>query len=178
VPRKPLFENRVFVGFVIEKEHAKLIEAIARREGVSKSELCRRIIIDWLQSPETRTKYGLQLIAEAKTGEASVPADLPVDPLEQLEAEEFFSELEKFEREVEELEKVVKAVASRGGGPALKPHLDHFRRQAWRKIERWHSLRRLYARCRNAVPPQKRWEGATRLVETKRTLNALLELLR
>jgi len=82
VPRKPLFENRVFVGFVIEKEHAKLIEAIARREGVSKSELCRKIIIEWLQSPETHTKYGLQL----KAGEALVPADPPVDPLEQLEA--------------------------------------------------------------------------------------------
>ena len=163
MPRPPKRKETVIMSISIERELVLALKKAAREQGVSVSSLVERILSDALGK-------------EAVTSQ--VPADPPVDPLEQLEAEEFFSELEKFEREVEELEKVVKAVASKGGGPALKPHLDHFRRQTWRKIERWHSLRRLYARCKNAVPPQKRWEGAARLVKTKRTLNALLELLR
>jgi len=167
MPRPPKRRETVIMSISIERELVLALKKAAREQGVSVSSLVERILLDALGK---------------EVGTSQVPADPPssdpVDPLEQLEAEEFFSELEKFEREVEELEKVVKAVASRGGGPALKPHLDHFRRQAWRKIERWHSLRRLYARCRNALPPQKRVEGATRLVKTKRTLNALLELLR
>jgi len=169
MPRPRKLKSAKVVPIVFEGEVYERLKRVATAQGLSVSELVRRLACEYL----------------AQTGElteASVPADPPssdpVDPLEQLEAEEFFNELERLEKEVEELDKVVKAIASKGGSSALKPHLDHFRRQAWRKIERWHSLRRLYARCRNAVPPQKRMEGAERLAKVKRTLNALLELLR
>jgi hypothetical protein len=58
MPRKRLFQNREFIGFVIEKQQAELLRDIAKAENISVSELCRRIIAEWLE--EARVRYGLQ----------------------------------------------------------------------------------------------------------------------
>ena len=179
MPRKPLFENRVFVGFVIEKEHAKLIEAIARREGVSKSELCRRIIIDWLQSPETRTRYGLQHIAEAKTGEALVPVDPPVDPLTQVEWEEFESKLSSLENRTLKLEERLKALPAGGYGfkPGSGQQLQQLRKWLWDLRSDWDTLRSKYRELRSRIPASWDRKANEKLAQLKRRINSAAKLL-
>jgi hypothetical protein len=59
MPRKKVFHNRAYIGFILEGTHADLLEKIAHKEGVSKSELVRRVVIEWLEN-EAKTKYGLE----------------------------------------------------------------------------------------------------------------------
>jgi len=77
MPRKRVFQSRAFVGFIIEGYYADLLEQLARREGVSKSELCRRIIIEWLEG-EAKVKYGLQLAASQAVERASATKLAPL----------------------------------------------------------------------------------------------------
>jgi len=73
MPRPRKFTNKEFIGFVIEKQQAELLEEIARMEGVTKSELCRRIIAEWLE--EARVRYGLQFsTAEVKPSGSALDA--------------------------------------------------------------------------------------------------------
>jgi len=53
MPRKLQIRNRYFVGFIIEAEVAMRLQRIARAQGLSVSELCRRIITEHvLRAPE------------------------------------------------------------------------------------------------------------------------------
>jgi len=61
MPRKRVFQNRAFIGFIVEGAYADLLDKIARKEGISKSELVRRVIIEWLEN-EAKVKYGLEEI--------------------------------------------------------------------------------------------------------------------
>jgi len=70
MPRKRVFQNRAFIGFIIEGRYADLLDQLARREGVTRSELCRRIILEWLEG-EAKVKYGLQLAAPSTVEQAS-----------------------------------------------------------------------------------------------------------
>jgi hypothetical protein len=86
MPRKRVFQSRAFIGFIIEGYYADLLDQLARREGISKSELCRRVIIDWLEG-EARVKYGLQLAAPpvAEKASSSKLAPLAKKKLEDVE---------------------------------------------------------------------------------------------
>jgi len=77
MPRKRVFQNRAFIGFIIEGRYADLLEQLARREGISKSELCRRVIIEWLEG-EAKVKYGLELAAPPAVEKASAPKLTPL----------------------------------------------------------------------------------------------------
>ena len=77
MPRKRVFQNRAFIGFIIEGRYAELLDQLARREGVSRSELCRRIILEWLEG-EAKVKYGLQLAVPSAVEQASASKLLPL----------------------------------------------------------------------------------------------------
>jgi hypothetical protein len=76
MPRKKVFQNRAFIGFIIEGTYASLLESIAHREQVSKSELCRRVILEWLEN-EARVKYGMEILFELPKA-AEMPQLLPL----------------------------------------------------------------------------------------------------
>ncbi|MEM0061438.1 MAG: ribbon-helix-helix domain-containing protein [Fervidicoccaceae archaeon] len=59
MPRPKTIQNRGFISLIIENKYAELLEHIARKEGITKSELVRRIIIEWLEN-EAKVKYGLE----------------------------------------------------------------------------------------------------------------------
>jgi hypothetical protein len=100
MPRKKVFQNRAFIGFIIEGRYADLLERLARREGISKSELCRRIIIEWLEG-EAKVKYGLHLAAPPAVEKASAPKLAPLTE----------KELEDLKRVLEEVAPVVERTA-------------------------------------------------------------------
>jgi hypothetical protein len=100
MPRKRVFQNRAFVGFIVEGYYADLLDQLARREGVSKSELCRRVIIDWLEG-EAKVKYGLQLAAPPVVERAST---VKLAPLTE-------KELEDLKRALEEVAPVIDRTA-------------------------------------------------------------------
>jgi len=58
VPRKPLIKNRRFMGFIVEEEVATRLSEIARAQGISVAELCRRIINGYLSNtaPQERER--------------------------------------------------------------------------------------------------------------------------
>jgi len=48
VPRKLQIKNRYYISFIIDGDTAMRLHKAARLQGISTSELCRRIIIDYL----------------------------------------------------------------------------------------------------------------------------------
>ena len=72
MPRPRKLSDSVLLAFAIEKKYALLIEEIARMERISKSELLRRIVREWLES-EARVRYGLRLLeAEQRRPDAAL----------------------------------------------------------------------------------------------------------
>jgi metal-responsive CopG/Arc/MetJ family transcriptional regulator len=59
MPRPKTIQNRGFISLIIENKYVELLDKIARKEGITKSELVRRIIIEWLET-EAKIKYGLE----------------------------------------------------------------------------------------------------------------------
>jgi metal-responsive CopG/Arc/MetJ family transcriptional regulator len=57
MPRPKAIQNRGFISLIIENKYVELLDKIARREGITKSELVRRVIIEWLET-EAKIKYG------------------------------------------------------------------------------------------------------------------------
>jgi len=100
MPRKRVFQNRAFIGFIIEGHYADLLDQLARREGISKSELCRRVIIDWLEG-EARVKYGLQLAAPPVVEKAGTAKLAPLTE----------KRLEDLKRALEEVAPVIERTA-------------------------------------------------------------------
>ena len=60
MPRPRKLSDSVLLAFAIEKKYALLIDEIARMERVSRSELLRRIVEEWLE--EARVRYGLKML--------------------------------------------------------------------------------------------------------------------
>jgi metal-responsive CopG/Arc/MetJ family transcriptional regulator len=59
MPRPKAIQNRGFISLIIENKYVELLDKIARKEGITKSELVRRVIIEWLET-EAKIKYGLE----------------------------------------------------------------------------------------------------------------------
>jgi len=86
MPRKKVFHNRAYIGFILEGTHADLLEKIARKEGVSKSELVRRVVIEWLEN-EAKIKYGLEeVFTVAQTSDTSHLLPLTAKRVTEIEA--------------------------------------------------------------------------------------------
>ena len=174
MPRKRVFKNRAFVGFILEGEHLELLDSIARREGISRSELCRRVILEWLEG-EVKEKYGFQLALQGNP-----PRDDPPDPLIEVDVEEFEQQLQKLEEEVAQLEKAVdQAVKSgHGYGYFAGSQLSELNNMAWKLVEKWHSMRKWYYRLRGDLPRERALGLSSRMAALKKKLNTLLEKTR
>ena len=76
MPRKRVVKRGAFLTAWFEEEYLALLDRIARVEGISRSELLRRIVVEWLESPEVKARYGLQMVFEeqvAKTSTVKLP---------------------------------------------------------------------------------------------------------
>jgi len=168
MPRPRKRRETVIITLAIERELALALKELARARGMSLSSLAERLLTESLQ------QLGHQLTVENPNPPAAEP---PEDPLMKLELEEFDKELEKLEGEVEKLEESARAVAGYAyGRPALTPHVQQLRNEVWKKLDRWHGLRRLYGRLKQELPQSELRARAEKLASLKRRLNDLLNL--
>jgi len=121
VPRPPLIRNRYFIGFIVEREIAVQLNQLARAQGISVSELCRRAILEYLYraSPQPLPQAPpLQAAPAPGQADGSGTAQQPVVEtaserrwrmivkLDEPMLESLIKETEKLEKRVAELEKV------------------------------------------------------------------------
>ena len=175
MPRpRVLREKGVVIGVHIEYSYAKLIEEIARRQEKSVSSLLREVIVGWLEG-EARVRLGLQLAAGQEGGGGE---EDPLDPLLEVDVEEFEQQLQRLEREVEELEGAVERALRGGYGYFSGSPLHELNSLAWKYVERWNALKRWYYRLRRDLPPGRAYKLSSRMAQLKKRLNAVLEKTR
>ena len=86
MPRPKTIQNRGFISLIIENKYVELLDKIARKEGISKSELVRRVIIEWLEN-EAKIKYGLEeMFAVAQVSDAPRLLPLTAKRVSEIEA--------------------------------------------------------------------------------------------
>jgi len=78
MPRPRVVKKGAFLTAWLEEEYLILLDKIARAEGISRSELLRRIIVEWLESPEVKAKYGLQMVFAEQVASASTARLAPL----------------------------------------------------------------------------------------------------
>jgi len=150
------------------------LKGVAQEMGVSMSELARHVLSEWMR----RQRQEVQ-------ASASAPLDPPLappvrDPLEELELEELRGELEGLEREVGELARVVQQLQKLGWDAARSLHLPEryqLRERVYRKLKRWHSLRRLLRRLSQHLSHEELFALSSQMAEVKKRLNDLLAAL-
>jgi len=144
MPRKKVFQNRAFIGFIIEGHYADLLDQLARREGVSKSELCRRVIVEWLEG-EAKIKYGLNLAAPQQV-KTDAPRMLPL----------VRKKLDDIENALKEVEPVIDRLAKK-----LPSLVEEAKRLATEKkqVEEWRAQKATLRIGGREVPAEKYyWE--------------------
>jgi len=159
MPRKRVFQDRAFIGFIIEGYYADLLDQLARREGLSKSELCRRVIIEWLEG-EAKVKYGLQLAAPPTVEKASTSKLLPLAK----------KKLDDIESALKEVEPVVDRLSKKL--PSLVEEAKRLLAEK-RQVEEWRAQKatlRIGGREVSAEEYYRKWkatsEGPLKLMES------------
>jgi hypothetical protein len=172
MPRPAKRKQTVIVAVAMEAELVHKLTLLAREYGISRSELIERLIIEAL---------GSRVLEQAKPQIPSDPLSHndPLDPLVQLEVEEFEAELSKLEGKVGKLEEVVNAVAGKGHfvKTGFEPHRQQLLDRTFNLINDWHKLKRWYYRLKRDLPENKVAECSLRIAQLKKRLNRLLELL-
>jgi len=179
MPRPRVLREPRVVPIVFEAELYRKLEAAAKARGLSVSAFIRMIVERELRSMQQPEQ--VQIPSDPLSPELinNKQAQDPPDPLAQLEAEEFEGALAKLEGEVAKLEETVKAVAAGGHfvRSGFEPHRQELRERVWNTIEKWNKAKKWYRALRRDLPREKSREYSQRMVELKRRLNALLELL-
>jgi hypothetical protein len=78
VPRRRVVKRGAFLTAWFEEEYLALLDRVAKAEGISRSELLRRIVVEWLESPEVKARYGLQMVFEEQVAKTSTSKLLPL----------------------------------------------------------------------------------------------------
>ncbi|MCC6050614.1 MAG: hypothetical protein LM580_07895 [Thermofilum sp.] len=172
MPRPKMRKETVIMTVSIERELALTLKRLAHEYGISVSQLVERLIIEAL---------GSRALEQAKPQIPSDPLSHndSLDPLVQLEVEEFEAELSKLEKKVKRHEEVVNAVAGKGhfARTGFEPHRQQLLDRTFKLINDWHKLKRWYYRLKRDLPENKVAECSRRIAQLKKRLNALLELL-
>jgi hypothetical protein len=149
MPRKRVFQDRAFIGFIIEGYYADLLDQLARREGVSKSELCRRVIMEWLEG-EAKVKYGLQLAAPSQIAKTDTSKLLPLVK----------KKLDDVENTLKEVEPVVDRLSKKL--PTLVEEAKRLSAEK-RQVEEWRAQKATLRVGGREVPAEKYyWEWKAR----------------
>jgi hypothetical protein len=75
MPRKKVLKSWVWLTLAMEAEYVAMLDEIARIEKISRSELVRRVLKEWLEN-EARMKYGLKLLEAEEKVRSSAPLQL------------------------------------------------------------------------------------------------------
>jgi hypothetical protein len=159
MPRPRVFRQREVVAFALEAEHAALLRELARREGVSLSELLRRVVLRWLEE-EAGIRCGMSLAAPA--GRAGPGPAAVADELDRAEVEDLLDAVRR-------LHAIVPAQGTRWGGRGPSHDVIMAWRRRWYELKRW--LRHLEAR----VADQRLDEARRLLLEVHARLRLLAE---
>jgi hypothetical protein len=111
--RKRRLKRGLVVALVLEEEDVRLLDEIARREKISRSELVRRVLKNWLET-EAKVRYGLQLAAPRLVEGADASQLLPLSHKKLVDLERALEETrsripplrEGLQRAVEEAERL------------------------------------------------------------------------
>ncbi len=111
MPRKSEFPNGfAIIGVQVTPEEKRMLERIARAEGISVSKLVRRYILRCLE--EDRLRYGLRLLYDVEKVEAVADGASSSDPLSAEVVADFLSTLASVSRDVEWAAGEVEAIYS------------------------------------------------------------------
>jgi len=179
MPRPRVLREAKIVPIVFEAELYRKLEAAARARGLSVSAFIRLLVERELRSMQQPEQ--VQIPADPLSPELinNKQAQDPLDPLAQLEIEEFETELSKMETEVSRLEEVAKAIAGKGYmvRTGFEPHVQELRNRVWNYIEKWNRMKRWHYAMRRSLQLEKVGAHSKRMAELKKRLNTLLELL-
>jgi hypothetical protein len=108
MPRPRVVKKGAFLTAWLEEEYLILLDKVARTEGVSRSELLRRIIVEWLENPEVKAKYGLQMVFAEQIARADASKLMPLTKKKLDDIENALKEIEPvISRQEKELPKSV-----------------------------------------------------------------------
>jgi hypothetical protein len=94
MPRPRVVRKGAFLTAWFEEEYLVLLDKVARAEGISRSELLRRIVVEWLESPEVKSKYGLQVVFAEQVARASTSRLTPLTKKKMEDVENTLKEVE------------------------------------------------------------------------------------
>jgi hypothetical protein len=151
MPRPRVVKRGAFLTAWFEEEHLVLLDKIARIEGISRSELLRRIVMEWLESPEVRAKYGLQTAFAEQVARASTSKLLPLTK----------KKLEDVENTLKEVEPVIDRLAKKL--PELAEEAKRLAAER-RQVEEWRARGEWLEIGGRPVPAEKyywQWRAKT-----------------
>jgi hypothetical protein len=146
MPRPRVVRKGAFLTAWFEEEYLVLLDKIARVEGVSRSELLRRIVVEWLESPEVKSKYGLQMVFAEQVARASTSR---LTPLTKKKMEDVENTLKEVEPAIDRLAKKL---------PSLVEEAKRLLAEK-RQVEEWRERRTTLRIGGREVPAEKYyWE--------------------
>ena len=172
MPRPRVLKQSKVVPLVFEAELYERLRDLARSRGLSVSAYVRMLVERELGLARQQAQAEGELVSAAE--------DDPLDPLTEVDVEEFEQQLGRLEGEVAELEKAVDQ-AVKGGlgyGYFAGSQLSELNQLAWKLTERWNTLRRWYYRLRRDLPARRAYRLSSRMASLKKRLNELLEKTR
>ena len=159
MPRPRVVRRGAFLTAWFEEEYLVLLDKIARVEGVSRSELLRRIVVEWLESSEVKAKYGLQVVFAEQVARASTSRLTPLTK----------KKMEDVENTLKEVEPVVDRLSRKL--PSLVEEAKRLLAEK-RQVEEWRAQKatlRIGGREVSAEEYYRKWkatsEGPLKLIE-------------
>jgi hypothetical protein len=142
MPRPRIVKKGAFLTAWLEEEYLILLDRVARAEGVSRSELLRRIIVEWLESPEVKAKYGLQVVFAEQVARASTSKLTPLTK----------KKLEDVENTLKEVEPVIDSLSKKL--PSLVEEAKRLVAER-RQVEEWRAQKATLRIGGREVPAEK-----------------------
>jgi hypothetical protein len=172
MPRPRVLKQSKVVPLVFEAELYERLRDLARSRGLSVSAYVRMLVERELGLARQQAQAEGELVSAAE--------DDPLDPLVEVDVEEFEQQLQRLEGEVAELERAVEQAVKSGHGYGYfsGSQLGELNQLAWRLTERWQSLRRWYYRLKRDLPARRAYTLSGRMASLKKRLNTLLERTR
>ena len=163
MPRPRVVKKGAFLTAWLEEEYLVLLDRVARAEGVSRSELLRRIIVEWLESPEVKAKYGMQMVFAEQIARTDASRLTPLTK----------KKMEDIENTLKEIEPAIDRLAKK-----LPSLVEEAKRLAAEKkqVEEWRAQKATLRVGGREVPAEKYyWEWRAKADGTFKLLAGALE---
>jgi len=174
MPRPRVLKRARVVPLVFEDDLYERLREVAKRRGLSVSAFIRQLVVRELQQAPLQTH--LQIPSDPLS---PTDPDPPVDPLVQVQFEEFEEELASLEERLSKLEVAVKRLPAGGfrAGAPLGEQAARLRTWLWDLNKAWEWLHREYKELAARVEPERARKWNLKLAELRRRWLALKRFL-